>query len=456
MAYVAPFRALRYDPARVPLSDVVTQPYDKITPAMQERYYAANPHNLVRIILGKQDGSDGEHNNPYTRAAASFADWRRNGVFLHDKHPSLYWYAQSFTLPDSKTDTERRGFIALGKLEDYAAQVVFPHERTLAKPKTDRLNLLRATRAHFGQIFMLYSDPADEIASALASGSPAQFPPDLETRDEYNVLHRLWQVSDPSAVALVQAKMGDKQLIIADGHHRYETALNYRNERRAAAEEAVVGEPGEHSAQNKRLRHHGGELAPYEMAMMTLVNMDSPGMVILPTHRVVHGLHSFSADGLKAEARSQFSVEEVDPELDSARARAILREAGHAGTAILGVTGSRAFLFDTPRSLGSELLAGLSLRQQSLDVVLLHKCLLEKGLGISEEAIRSQQNVSYVRDADQALSQVRSGAANVAFLLNPVRMRQVRDIAMGGEVLPQKSTDFYPKLLSGLTIYPLE
>jgi uncharacterized protein (DUF1015 family) len=456
MAYVAPFRALRYDPARVPLCDVVTQPYDKITPEMQERYYAANPHNLVRIILGKQETSDGEQHNSYTRAAAWFAEWRRNNIFLHDPHPSLYWYVQSFTVPHGKTEVERRGFIALGKLEDYAAQVVFPHERTLAKPKTDRLNLLRATRAHFGQIFMLYSDPADEIATTLAAGAPAQLPPDLEMSDENHVLHRLWKVGDPSTVALVQAKMVDKQLIIADGHHRYETALNYRNERRAAAEEAVTAETGEHSVENKRLRHHLGELAPYETAMMTFVNMDGPGMVILPTHRVAHGLPSFSADRLKAEARSQFSVEEVDPQLDSARARSILREAGHAGTAILGVTANRAFLFDTPKNLGTDLLAGLSLRQQSLDVVLLHKCLLEKALGISEEAIRSQQHISYVRDAEQALSQVRSGAANVAFLLNPVRMRQVRDIALGGEVLPQKSTDFYPKLLSGLTIYALE
>jgi uncharacterized protein (DUF1015 family) len=456
VAYIAPFRALRYNPDRVPLSDVATQPYDKITPVMQERYYAANPYNLVRIILGKREPSDGPRNNPYTRAAVSFADWRRNGVFLHDEHPSLYRYVQSFAAPDGRPELQRRGFIALGKLEDYPAKVVFPHERTLAGPKTDRLDLLRATRAHFGQIFMLYSDPADQIGAALASAPRAEMPPDMEMRDEYNVLHQLWKISDPSLVELVQTKMQDKQLIIADGHHRYETALNYRNERRARAEEAVFDDPGKHSAENRRIRHRSGELAPYEMAMMTFINMDGAGIVILPTHRVVDGLGSFSADAFKAGARSHFSVEEVDPSLDSARARIILREAGHAGTAILGVTTGRAFLFDTPKSLGSHLLAGLSLRQQSLDVVLLHKCLLEAVLGISEEAIRSQQHVSYVRDVDEALSRVRSGGANIAFLVNPVRMGQVRDIALDGEVLPQKSTDFYPKLLSGLAIYALD
>jgi len=184
--------------------------------------------------------------------------------------------------------------------------------------------------------------------------------------------------------------------------------------------------------------------------------MDSPGLVILPGHRVVHGLGSFSADALRDRARAYFSVEEVDPSIDAVRANAILREAGHVGTALLAVTANRAFLFDTPKTIGSNLLADLSLRQQALDVVQLHRCLLQGALGISEEAIREQQNITYVRDTAEALDRVRSGGANVAFLMNPVRMQQVRDIAFAGEVLPQKSTDFYPKLLSGLAIYALE
>jgi hypothetical protein len=190
--------------------------------------------------------------------------------------------------------------------------------------------------------------------------------------------------------------------------------------------------------------------------MMTFINMDSPGLVILPTHRVVHGLASFSADALHDGARAYCSVEEVDPTIDAARANAILRQAGHVGTALLAVTADRAFLLDRPQAIGAKTFAGLSLRQQSLDVVQLHRCLLEGVLGISEEAIRDQQNISYARDTGEALAQVRRGAANVAFLMNPVRMQQVRDIAFAGEVLPQKSTDFYPKLLSGLTIYALE
>jgi uncharacterized protein (DUF1015 family) len=439
MAHIEPFRAWRYNPSRVDLSQVVTQPYDKITPEMQSRYYDASPHNLVRIILGKPQPTDHSEENIYTRAAASFQDWRRQGILRQDREQSLYQYIQRFQPPGGGPELERRGFIALGKIEDYSAGIVHRHEQTLAKPKADRLQLLRATRAHFGQLFMLYSDASGEIDGAL-SASPSSMEIGIDVRDEYEVLHQVRRVSDPGLIELVRGKMRDKKLIIADGHHRYETALNYRNERRAMAGAIAPS----------------SELAAYDLVMMTFINMESPGLVILPTHRVVHGLESFSPDMLRDRARSYFSVEEVDPSIDAPRAVGILREAGHAGTAVLGVTANRAFLFDTPRALASSLLQGLSLRQQSLDVVQLHKCLLEGVLGISEDAIRDQKNISYVRGAAEALAKVRDGSANVAFLMNPARMRQVRDIAFAGEVLPQKSTDFYPKLLSGLTIYALE
>jgi uncharacterized protein (DUF1015 family) len=304
---------------------------------------------------------------------------------------------------------------------------------------------------------MLYNDPAGEVEGVLSASSKINGEIGTEVRDEYGVLHTVRRVSDPGLIGLVQGKMRDQKLIIADGHHRYETAMNYRNERRAAPTTSVIiPVPREHARPDTLVRETSSELAPHELVMMTFVNMDSPGLVILPTHRVVHGLESFSADTLRDRARPYFSVEEVDPSIDADRATGILREAGHAGTALLGVTADRAFLFDTPRALASNLFQGLSVRQQSLDVVQLHKCLLEGVLGISEEAIRDQKNISYVRDPAEALARVREGAANVAFLMNPVRVRQVRDIAFAGEVLPQKSTDFYPKLLSGLAIYALE
>ena len=431
MATISPFRALRYARERVAASRVVTQPYDKITPEMQERYYEASPYNLVRIILGKRQPGDGEGDNVYTRAAASFQTWRQAGILCPDPEPSLYAYSQSFTVPGTRTRAERRGFIGLGRIEEYSGGIVFRHEQTLAKPKADRLDLLRATRAHFGQIFMLYCG-SGEVDVLLASSSA----PDIEVTDEYSVLHRVWKVCDPAIIRQVQEYMHGQKLIIADGHHRYETALAYRNERRAAVTNPAA--------------------APYDFVMMTFVDMNRPGLVILPTHRIVFGLPSFSSAQFQADARRFFNVEEADAGIDAARGIAILREAGHAGTALLAVTADRAFLMHTPKERGTSRFAGFSLRQQALDVVQLHKGLLEGVLKISEEAVRNQQNVSYCREAEDGLAQVRSGQAQIALLMNPVRMEQVRDIAFAGEVLPQKSTDFYPKLLSGLTIYALE
>ena len=431
------FRALRYDPQQVSLSQVVTQPYDKITPSMQERYYAASSHNLVRIILGRREKTDNSENNVYFRAAACFRDWRQQGILLQDSLPSLYVYSQRFTPPGSSSESERRGFIALGRIEEYSAGVVYRHEQTLAKPKADRLDLLRATRAHFGQLFMLYED-SGQIESVLATPHD----PTISVKDEYDVVHRVWQVSDPYLIQSVQTAMRDKKLIIADGHHRYETALTYRNERRAA-DSSTTEKAG---------------MAPYDYVMMTFVNMNSPALLILPTHRVVHGLTHFSEENLRNATRAFFDVEDVDPSIDAPRATAILRESGRAGPSILAVTANRAFLLHNPNPNSTAHIVGLSIRQQALDVVQLHKCLLEKVLNLSEESIHQQQNLSYFRDASEALSQVRgaSARANIAFLMNPCRMSQVRDIAFAGEVMPQKSTDFYPKLLSGLTIYALD
>ncbi|MGB9236914.1 MAG: DUF1015 domain-containing protein [Terriglobales bacterium] len=436
MALISPFRAWRYAPEQVAIRQVVTQPYDKITPKMQEGYYQASPYNLVRIILGKRAESDSASENAYTRAAASFQNWRQTGVLKQDPGPSLYRYSQTFTIPGAQSAAERQGFIALGRIEEYSAGVVFRHEQTLAKPKADRLDLLRSTRAHFGQIFMLYSGGGK--VDALLDAASGNASPDIDVTDEYGVIHRVWRISDPAAIQTAQDLMRDRKLIIADGHHRYETALAYRNERRAAADTGWGGP------------------TPYDRVMMTFVDIDRPGLVILPTHRAVFGLAPSKVAAFPAEVRPFFNVEEVDPEIDAARATTILRQAGVAGTALLAIARDRAFLLHTPKAIGTALFGSLSLRQQALDVVQLHKCLLEGCLGISEDAIRDQQNVSYIREAAEALAEVRDGRVQMAFLMNAARMQQVRDIALAGEVLPQKSTDFYPKLLSGLTIYALD
>jgi len=444
MADIHSFRALRYDLQRVTAAQVITQPYDKITPAMQERYYAASPYNLVRIILGRREDGDNTVHNVYTRAAAFGRQWRSEGILRQDASPSIYVCSQTFTTP-SGSRYERRGFIALGRVEDYSAKVVFRHEQTLAKPKADRLDLLRATRVHYEQLFFLYEDTGEIdrlLASAPGAGSDSS--PAIDMTDEYGVVNRLWQVSDAAVIAQVREKMRDRKLVIADGHHRYETALAFRDECRAAA--------GAASSPN----------APYEFVMMTFVNMNDPGLLVLPTHRVVHSLNAFAVEDFQAASREFFEVEEIDPALDGARATAILREWDRAddrrkgSTALLAVSANRAFLLHSPKPAGEKFFGGLSARQKALDVVQLHKCLLEGVLKLSEESIRNQQNLSYLRDADEALAQVRKGAANIIFLMNPCPVQQVRDVAFAGEVMPQKSTDFYPKLLSGLTAYALE
>jgi len=433
MADIIPFRALRYNPSKVAPGDVMTQPYDKINPAMQDRYYAASPYNLVRIILGKARPGDNEQGNVYTRASSWLQQWQKEGILVPDAEPSIYVYAQRFTVPGDPagSEIERRSFIALGRVEDYDRKVVFRHEQTLSKPKADRFNLLRATQAHCGQIFMVYSNPESAVDTALRQDGP----PTVEVRDEYGVLHRMWKVSDPQIIANVRANMADKKLIIADGHHRYETALNYRNEMR---------------------RQSSGNLqAPAERVMMTFVNMDSPGLVVLPTHRVVFGLEDFSIFEMVAELRKYFEVEDMGPLSDIPGAMQDLHAAGKDRTALLAVTAHGAFLLTPRPDAQSPSLKGLSELQRALDVVQLHKVVLEETLGMSEEDIRAQTHLKYVRDAAEAVDEVLKGA-QVAFLMNPVRMEQVRDIAFAGEVLPQKSTDFYPKMLSGLTIYSLQ
>jgi uncharacterized protein (DUF1015 family) len=431
MADIRPFPALRYNLRQVSAEQVVTQPYDKITPAMQDRYYAASPYNLVRIILGRQESGGHAAENVYTRAATFGRQWRAQGILQRDSAPSIYVYSQIFTAPSGK-NFERRGFIALGRVEDYSAKVVFRHEQTLSKPKADRLDLLRATRVHYEQLFLLYED-SGEIASLLATPQL----PTIDVTDEYGVAHRVWQVSDPAVIASVRAAMREQKLVIADGHHRYETALNFRNECRTAAK-TVDPE------------------APHEFVMMTFVNMNDPGLVILPTHRVVHSLTPFSAEKFLTATRDLYDVEEVDPALDATRATEFLHGRGQAGTALLAIMANRAYMLRSPKSAALKLIAGLSPRQQSLDIVQLHKILLAKVLGLSEESIRSQQNLSYVRDAAEAIATVRTGGADIAFLMNPCSVHTVRDVALAGEVMPQKSTDFYPKLLSGLTAYALD
>jgi uncharacterized protein (DUF1015 family) len=441
MANIYPFRAWRYNSGTVRLDAVVTQPYDKISPAMQQAYYQSSPYNLVRIILGLPELFDAERGESvYSRAARDFHSWQEQGVLVQEKTACVFAYAQRFQVPGSIAVKERRGFIALGKLHDYADGVVFRHEQTLAKPKSDRLNLLKATRAHFGQIFMLYSDPAGSVENILYDGNG---PADAEVTDEYGVVHRVWRVSDPAVIRLLVSAMADKKLIIADGHHRYETALAYSKANGHAAD------PRAESSVNQ-LPHPA---FPEAAVMMTFVNMDADGLVILPTHRVVHSLPGFDP-GAFARAAEEFFTITALPSVEATAHMDTLR--AQKGTAFIAVTRNGTLLLRSKPEPVASALAGLPERQRSLDLSQLHSIALERLLGLDVEKVREQTNIRYLRDASEAVDQVRRGEANVAFLTNPVTLEQLKEVAFAGEVMPQKSTDFYPKLLSGLAIYALD
>jgi uncharacterized protein (DUF1015 family) len=441
MANIYPFRAWRYNSGTVRLESVVTQPYDKISPAMQQAYYQSSPYNLVRIILGLPELFDAERGESvYSRAARDFQSWREQGILVQEKAPCVFAYAQRFHVPGTGEMKERRGFIALGKLHEYADGVVFRHEQTLSKPKSDRLNLLKATRAHFGQIFMLYSDPAGSVEKILYEGSGSA---DAEVNDEYGVAHRIWRVSDPAVIRLLVSAMADKKLIIADGHHRYETALGY-------SKDHVHAESPKVQSNVNQLPHPA---FPEAAVMMTFVNMDADGLVILPTHRVIHRLPGFDPAAF-AKAAEQFFTVSTLPAADGPGYIDTLRR--QEGTAFIAVSLDGALLLRSKPEAVAAALAGLPERQRRLDLSQLHSIALERLLGLDAEKVREQTNIRYVRDSAEAVDQVRRGEANVAFLTNPVTLEQLKEVAFAGEVMPQKSTDFYPKLLSGLTIYALE
>ena len=382
---------------------------------MRERYLSLSPHNLVRVILGERHPGDNETENVYTRAANHFNEWIASGVLAREDSPSLYAYFQEFTVPDTGERLTRRGFIGLGAVEDYDARVVHRHEQTLSGPKKDRLEVLNKTRAHFGQIFMLYPDPERAVDRILDEVSRTA--PDVEVTDEYNAVHRVWRISDPARLAEIQRLMSDKKLLIADGHHRYETALNFRN-----------ANPG---------------LDDAKKVMMTFVNMYSDGLKILATHRVLKNLDNFDLDRFLQAAQQKFTITRFGTD-DELRAALDSVDPGRVRIGFAANGSPKLFLLEAPREAGA------------IDVRILHDTILGEMLGIDEEAVRDEKHISYIRGVDPALEAVHSGNAEVAFLLQPTPIQQVADVAFSGGVMPQKSTDFYPKLLSGLTIYRIE
>lgn len=443
MADIRAFRAIRYNLEKVKLSDVLTQPYDKITPAMQERYYAASPFNLIPVEKGRTQASDTPQDNVYTRAARKVEEWLAEKILVQDRTPGIYVYTQEFQVPGMQTRKTRAGFIAIGRVEDYDAKVVFRHERTLSAPKADRIELLRQTRLQTGQLFLLYEDSGRKIEEWI--DAVTQKPTNIEMRDEYGVAHRSWPVFDSEAIAAVRKEMADRKLVIADGHHRYETALHLRNEARQKAGKADLE-------------------AASEFAMMTFVNTHSAGLVILPTHRLLQYARGFDFAKLRTQMAEYFDWNSFRFSNAAERTKAYsdfqsgLR-AGREGQRTIGYYAGGGTFHLLALKKGADLralLPDVSDAQRGLDVMLLHGLVLEKGLGITPEAVAAEKSIGYEREMDAAIASVDKGESQAAFLINPARIEQVMEIALGGDVLPQKSTDFYPKLMSGITNYRAE
>ncbi|MGH9522841.1 MAG: DUF1015 family protein [Terriglobales bacterium] len=406
MAEIRPFRALRYDPAKVNLQDVVTQPYDKITPAMQQGYLDRNPANFIRFELPPPG------NDPYEGAREFLAQARQSGLVRLEDRPAIYVYDQWFQPPvHSDQSFTRRAIIALGRLYDYSDGVIFRHEQTLTAPKRDREQLLKTTRVQSGLLFMMYDDPAHTIESLQPGADVAEFVDDLGIRQ------RLWVITDPDAIAKVQRVIGPLPLFIADGHHRYETALS--------------------------LRRSGDGRHAEDFAMMALVNLRSEGLMVLPTHRTIFGLDPQRfAEGMKrlvADMRATRIDAAPAPTADVPRSRFIFSFATADG---------EAWKVDLPRDDVRQRLPG---RPCELNVEALHS-MFDQYFGISAADAAAETNIRYFRHPQDALRDLASGA-QVAFFLRPLTLQSVRDRSIRGELLPQKSTDFYPKMNSGLTLY---
>lgn len=435
MARIAPFRGIRYNPHKVgDLSKVVSQPYDRVRYGLQEEYYGLHPYNIVRITKGRDFPDDSPENNVYTRARDYYQTWLDAGYLLRDPEPALYVYDQTFTLSDG-TELTRRAFIAALELVEFNEGIVLPHERTLSGPKADRLNLLRATAVNFGQIFMLYPDRENRI-NALLDAAIAGRPPDADVRElfEKDVRQQLWAVTERETIANIVAGMAPKHgLIIADGHHRYETALNYRNEMR-------VKYPG--AAPN----------AGFNSRMVSLVSMDDPGLTILPTHRLMHSYTAQTTDEVLARAAEHF---EVTPVADRVALEAALAEATRTDRRIGFYDGRYRLLRLRDLESMAQIMPDRAEEWRTLDVTILHELLIERIMDISKERVEAKENIDYHRDLDLAISHVDKGEAVCVYIMNPTRMAEVRACSEQGEKMPQKSTDFYPKVITGLVAMPV-
>ncbi|MEK6590292.1 MAG: DUF1015 domain-containing protein [Nitrospinota bacterium] len=451
MAQISAFKGILYNREKIKdIKDVVAPPYDVISPQEQTSLYNRHENNVVRLILGKELHGDTLENNRYTRSKAFFESWQRDGILIRDNSPSLYIYAQEYPYlsdpnrAESFVKKKRIGFIALSKIEDFGKGGIYPHENTLSKPKEDRLMLIRKCNANFSPIFGLFSDTSKAVDLILEDNMKQN--PLYDFLDDTEMRHTLWTISENMAIQTIIKEMNDKQIFIADGHHRYETAINYRNEMRG-----------------KESPFTGDE--PYNYVMMYFTNTESEGLSILPIHRVVHNLKDFDRERMHEKVGKFFNIESFsfngnrDEEMVRLKFFSEMkgrREKGPVFGVYYGNNSYHLLTIKDEEIMDRFVTGSRPSIWKRLDVTILHTLLIEKTLGISDRNLREQNYITYTTNKDEAIKWVKDGKYQIAFFLNPTKIEDVQAIAKAGEKMPQKSTFFYPKLISGLVMNKLE
>ena len=440
MAEIAPFRGLRYNQEKVQdLAQVVIPPYDVISPEEQRAFHERNPYNFIRLELGLPAPEDSNEDNPHTRAAAWIRQWKDQRILVRNPNPSIYCYELDYKEGPDAVKT-RNGFICALRLEDFSSGRVRPHEKTFQAIKDERLALMLACNANLSPVFALYPDSNEEAYRALASGKRGD--PVVSFTDFYGMNHRVWPVTDRTVLDQVRKLTLDKPIFIADGHHRYETALNYRNGFR---ERYGSGNPN----------------ASYEFIMVYLTDMNEPGLTILPTHRLLRNLGDWDCERLVERAKSYFHVERFEAENGGElRWKEAIRAGGLRKDTTIGFyckDAAYVYLLTAKRDVVSSLLSkqGAPVQMTTLDVVVLDQVVLRDLLGLSDQFLANECNISFMHDFAEALDAVKSHRFDAGFFINHTRIEQVREVASAGLIMPHKSTYFYPKVISGLVINPL-
>lgn len=441
MATIAPFEGVLYNQVKAgDIADLICPPYDIISPAQQQELYRKNHYNVIRLEFGLESPADTVEDNRYTRSAASLNEWLKSQILYRDDSPAIYVYEMEYQA--GSATKKLRGMICLVRIEDYDSGIIKPHETTLSGPKTDRLNLLRACKASFSQIFSLFSDPDRNVAAILGKnlGRPVR-----EVADSDGVKHRVWILRDRQDIDTIIRELADKPVFIADGHHRYDTALNYRNERRKTAGSATGDQP-------------------YDYVAMYLARLEDPGLTVLPAHRTLFNLPDFDHGRFEEDMNRYFNIERIDFDRKSETAdrETVLETMAHRSerSHVFGmrVRGERSYYILTLRNDADmdALIPNKSVAYRRLDVSILHHLIIDKLLGVKMETHKLGLNIEYIKDAAEADKRVHDGVADIVFFMNPTKVREVKDVASAGERMPQKATYFYPKLLTGLVIHMIE